>query len=87
MNKILIIILLILISSISGIYYLYDKSIKENRRLTNNQTTLMASLKTYKFRDSLNVVENGKLTLNVNELKANRKKDLALIKELKLKPA
>lgn len=87
MNRILIIILLILISSISGIYYLYDKSIKENRRLTNNQTTLMASLKTYKFRDSLNVIENGKLTLNVNELKANRKKDLALIKELKLKPA
>lgn len=87
MNKILIIILLILISLISVTYYLYDKSIKENRRLTNNQETLMASLKTYKFRDSLNVIENGKLTLNVNELKANRKKDLALIKELKLKPA
>jgi membrane-associated HD superfamily phosphohydrolase len=44
MNKILIIILLILISLISVTYYLYDKSIKENRRLTNNQETLMAYL-------------------------------------------
>ena len=78
---------LIFFSSIGALYYNYIKYKNETIRLTNNQTTLMASLKTYKFRDSLNVVENGKLTLNINELEANREKDLALIKELKLKPA
>ena len=78
---------LIFFSSIGALYYNYIKYKNETIRLTNNQTTLMASLKTYKFRDSLNVVENGKLTLNVNELKNDREKDLALIKELKLRPA
>lgn len=78
---------LILFSSIGTLYYNYIKYKNESIRLAKNQTTLMASLKTYKFRDSLNVVENGKLILNVNELKADREKDLALIKELKLKPA
>ena len=77
---------LIFFSSIGALYYNYIKYKNETIRLTNNQTTLMASLKTYKFRDSLNVVENGKLTLNINELEANREKDLALIKELKLRP-
>lgn len=78
---------LIFFSSIGILYNNYRKYKLESIRLSNNQTTLMASLKTYKFRDSLNVVENGKLILNINELKTNRAKDLALIKELKLKPA
>ena len=78
---------LIFFSSIGALYYNYIKYKNETIRLTNNQTTLMASLNTYKFRDSLNVVENGKLTLNISELKKNREKDLKLIKELKLKPS
>ena len=87
MNKILIIISLVLFILLSTLYSIYNKTLKEKVRFESNQETLMASLKTYKFRDSLNVVENGKLTLNINELKNNRAKDLALIKELKLRPA
>ena len=87
MNRILIIISLVLFILLSTLYSIYNKTLKEKVRFESNQETLMASLKTYKFRDSLNVVENGKLTLNISELKKNREKDLKLIKELKLKPS
>ena len=85
MNRILIIISLVLFILLSTLYSIYNKTLKEKVRFESNQETLMASLKTYKFRDSLNVVENGKLTLNISELKKNREKDIKLIKELKLK--
>lgn len=87
MNRILIIISLVLFILLSTLYSIYNKTLKEKVRFESNQETLMASLKTYKFRDSLNVVENGKLTLNISELKKNREKDIKLIKELKLKPS
>ena len=87
MNRILIIISLVLFILLSTLYSIYNNTLKEKVRFESNQETLMASLKTYKFRDSLNVVENGKLTLNISELKKNREKDLKLIKELKLKPS
>ena len=87
MNRILIIISLVLFILLSTLYSIYNKTLKEKVRFESNQETLMASLKTYKFRDSLNVVENGKLTLNISDLKKNREKDLKLIKELKLKPS
>ena len=81
------IISLVLFILLSTLYSIYNKTLKEKVRFESNQETLMASLKTYKFRDSLNVVENGKLTLNISELKKNREKDIKLIKELKLKPS
>ena len=46
----------------------------------------MTSLNNFKFRDSLNAVENGRLKLSISELKELREADFKLIKELKLRP-
>ena len=77
---------LIFFSSIGALYYNYIKYKNETIRLTNNQTTLMTSLNNFKFRDSLNAVENGRLKLSISELKELREADFKLIKELKLRP-
>lgn len=77
---------LIFFSSIGASYYNYIKYKNETIRLTNNQTTLMTSLNNFKFRDSLNAVENGRLKLRISELKELREADFKLIKELKLRP-
>lgn len=81
------IILLIAFGFISFLFNGYKKYKNESERLSQDKTTLMQSISTYKIRDSLNVVDIGKLTMTNEELKRLRSKDLNLIKELKLKPA
>jgi len=59
---------------------------KEYRRQTENVSALMGKVKSYKFRDSLNISEVSGLRLKVSELNEQREEDLNLIKELKLRP-
>lgn len=86
MNKFLIIFILILFILLAAITGLYNSTLKEKQRIEANQTTLMTSLNNFKFRDSLNAVENGRLKLSISELKELREADFKLIKELKLRP-
>lgn len=59
---------------------------KESSRLSSNMKSLCTGLEEYKIRDSLNVVENHVLRLNIKELKELRSADAKLIKELNLRP-
>ena len=86
MNKYLIIIILILFILIGFLYSSNSTYKKENKRLSENNTTLLSKYSVQMFRDSLNVVEIGKLSLTINELKQYRTDDARLIKQLKLKP-
>lgn len=86
MNKFFIICIIILFILLTAVTSLYNKTLKEKERFEANQTTLMTSLNNFKFRDSLNAVENGRLKLNLSELKELREADFKLIKELKLRP-
>ena len=86
MNKFLITCIVILFILLTAVTSLYNKTLKEKERFEANQTTLMTSLNNFKFRDSLNAVENGRLKLNLSELKELREADFKLIKELKLRP-
>lgn len=86
MNKFFIICIIILFILLAAVTKLYNVTLKEKERFEANQTTLMTSLNNFKFRDSLNAVENGRLKLNLSELKELREADFKLIKELKLRP-
>ena len=86
MNKFFIICIIILLILLAAVTRLYNVTLKEKERFEANQTTLMTSLNNFKFRDSLNAVENGRLKLNLSELKELREADFKLIKELKLRP-
>lgn len=86
MNKFFIICIIILFILLAAVTRLYNVTLKEKERFEANQTTLMTSLNNLKFRDSLNTVENGRLKLNLSELKELREADFKLIKELKLRP-
>ena len=86
MNKYLIIITLSLFIIIGFLYSSNSTYKKENKRLSENNTTLLSEKAEYMFRDSLNMTEIGKLSLTVNELKQYRTDDARLIKQLKLKP-
>ena len=86
MNKFFIICIIILFILLAAVTRLYNVTLKEKERFEENQTTLMTSLNNFKFRDSLNAVENGRLKLNLSELKELREADFKLIKELKLRP-
>lgn len=86
MNKFLIICIIILFILLAAVTRLYNVTLKEKERFEENQTTLMTSLNNFKFRDSLNAVENGRLKLSISELKELREADFKLIKELKLRP-
>ena len=86
MNKFLITCIVILFILLTAATKLYTVALKEKKRIEENQTTLMTSLNNFKFRDSLNAVENGRLKLNLSELKELREADFKLIKELKLRP-
>ena len=55
----------------------------ESARLSDNMKSLCTGLEEYKIRDSLNVVENHVLRLNIEELKELRSADAKLIKDLK----
>ena len=86
MNKFFITCIIILFILLAAVTRLYNITLKEKERFEANQTTLMTSLNNFKFRDSLNAVENGRLKLNISELKELREADFKLIKELKLRP-
>ena len=86
MNKFFITCIVILFILLTAATKLYTVTLKEKERIEANQTTLMTSLNNFKFRDSLNAVENGRLKLNLSELKELREADFKLIKELKLRP-
>ena len=86
MNKFFVICIIILFILLAAVTRLYNVTLKEKERFEANQTTLMTSLNNFKFRDSLNAVENGRLKLNLSELKELREADFKLIKELKLRP-
>lgn len=86
MNKFFITCIIILFILLAAVTKLYNTTLKEKERFEANQTTLMTSLNDFKFRDSLNAAENGRLKLNLSELKELREADFKLIKELKLRP-
>ena len=86
MNKFFITCIIILFILLAAVIRLYNITLKEKERFEANQTTLMTSLNNFKFRDSLNAVENGRLKLSISELKELREADFKLIKELKLRP-
>ena len=86
MNKFFITCIIILFILLAAVTRLYTVTLKEKERFEANQTTLMTSLNNFKFRDSLNAVENGRLKLSISELKELREADFKLIKELKLRP-
>lgn len=86
MNKFFITCIIILFILLAAVTRLYNITLKEKERFEANQTTLMTSLNNFKFRDSLNAVENGRLKLSISELKKLREADFKLIKELKLRP-
>ena len=86
MNKFFITCIIILFILLAAVTMLYNITLKEKERFEANQTTLMTSLNNFKFRDSLNAVENGRLKLSISELKELREADFKLIKELKLRP-
>lgn len=86
MNKFFITCIIILFILLAAVTRLYTVTLKEKERIEANQTTLMTSLNNFKFRDSLNAVENGRLKLSISELKELREADFKLIKELKLRP-
>ena len=86
MNKFFITCIIILFILLAAVTRLYNITLKEKERIEANQTTLMTSLNNFKFRDSLNAVENGRLKLSISELKELREADFKLIKELKLRP-
>ena len=86
MNKFFITCIIILFILLAAVTRLYNVTLKEKERFEANQTTLMTSLNDFKFRDSLNAAENGRLKLNLSELKELREADFKLIKELKLRP-
>ena len=86
MNKFFITCIIILFILLAAVTRIYNVTLKEKERFEANQTTLMTSLNNFKFRDSLNAVENGRLKLNLSELKELREADFKLIKELKLRP-
>ena len=86
MNKFFIICIIILFILLAAVTRLYNITLIEKERFEANQTTLMTSLNNFKFRDSLNAVENGRLKLSISELKELREADFKLIKELKLRP-
>ena len=86
MNKFFITCIIILFILLAAVTRLYNITLKEKERFEANQTTLMTSLNNFKFRDSLNAVENGRLKLSISELKELREAYFKLIKELKLRP-
>lgn len=80
------IVVLTLLGMLFVSHKMYLKEKRERIRQQSNVETLMTNVKHYKVSDSLNAVSVASLNLNVSELKKYRAGDVALIKELKLKP-
>lgn len=77
---------MLLLAATFLMYRLWQEEKKESARLSDNMKSLCTGLEEYKIRDSLNVVENHVLRLNIEELKELRSADAKLIKELNLRP-
>ena len=71
---------MLLLAATFSMYRLWQEEKKESARLSDNMKSLCTGLEEYKIRDSLNVVENHVLRLNIEELKELRSADAKLIK-------
>lgn len=78
-------LLAFLVVSLAVIFLINEtaKLQEENKRLVNNQITLLDSMQTYKVADSLNVAKINVLELSLSDYKKYRKENVALIKKLK----
>ena len=74
------VILVLLLAATLSMYRLWQEEKKESSRLSSNMKSLCTGLEEYKIRDSLNVVENHVLRLNIKELKELRSADAKLIR-------
>ena len=63
------VIFVLLLAATFLMYRLWQEEKKESARLSDNMKSLCTGLEEYKIRDSLNVVENHVLRLNIEELK------------------
>ena len=79
-------LLAFLVVSLAVIFLINEtaKLQEENKRLVNNQITLLDSMQTYKVADSLNVAKINVLELSLSDYKKYRKENAALIKKLKV---
>ena len=68
---------MLLLAATFLMYRLWQEEKKESARLSDNMKSLCTGLEEYKIRDSLNVVENHVLRLNIEELKEQRRADKA----------
>jgi len=80
------VIWVLLLAATFSMYRLWQEEKMESARLSDNMKSLCTGLEEYKIRDSLNVVENHVLRLNIEELKELRNADAKLIKDLNLRP-
>lgn len=78
-------LLAFLVVSLAVIFLINEtaKLQEENKRLVNNQITLLDSMQTYKVADSLNVAKINVLELSLSDYKKYREENTALIKKLK----
>lgn len=76
------VIFVLLLAATFLMYRLWQEEKKESARLSDNMKSLCTGLEEYKIRDSLNVVENHVLRLNIEELKELRSADAKLIKRI-----
>ena len=78
-------LLAFLVVSLAVIFLINEtaKLQEENKRLVNNQITLLDSMQTYKVADSLNVAKINVLELSLSDYKKYREENAALIKKLK----
>lgn len=83
--KYLILVILVLLAGV-GILLNGNKKLKaENTRQAGNISTLMDTVKQYKYTDSLNAVSVSALSFTIKELKKFRKEDAKMLKELGIK--
>ena len=78
-------LLAFLVVSLAVIFLINEtaKLQEENKRLVNNQITLLDSMQTYKVADSLNVAKINVLELSLSDYKKYREENATLIKKLK----
>lgn len=78
-------LLAFLVVSLAVIFLINEtaKLQEENKRLVNNQITLLDSMQTYKVADSLNVAKINVLELSLSDYKKYREENAMLIKKLK----
>lgn len=78
-------LLAFLVVSLAVIFLINEtaKLQEENKRLVNNQITLLDSMQTYKVADSLSVAKINVLELSLSDYKKYREENATLIKKLK----